>query len=129
MLALQTNASEVYSDNQLTGYNVDVRRAVLSTRLGVSYSVRLFSTWSMLHISVRTGECDIAWAPFYLTRSRDRCVIDNVTCMPEAGISKATDLTPFRCCADFSVQYAPWSLAIMSRGSRQINFLEATSPM
>jgi ABC-type amino acid transport substrate-binding protein len=116
-MLVSENDGSVTSDDQLRGYNVDVRKLILG-KVGVAYSVRLVESWSALHVYTRTGECDIGWAAFYLSGTRDRCIPNNQTCRPESEIADSADLSPFQCCTDFSVQYFPWSLAIMTPASR-----------
>ena len=119
MLIAGADAASVTSDASLAGYNVEVRRAVLS---GHPYTVRIIDSWSRMQSLARTNECDIGWAANYVYGSRDRCT---AACLPESGIAAALDMSPYRCCLDFSVQYLPWSVSILSPAGHQKSFFEA----
>jgi ABC-type amino acid transport substrate-binding protein len=123
MIISGTDANSITSDIDLRGYNVDVRKYIFGN-LGVSYDLSVVESWSAAHVGARTGECDIGWAAFYLYGNRDRCIPNNETCRPESEIAAAADLTPFRCCTDFSIQYFPWSLSIMSPAAKT-TFMQA----
>ena len=121
-----TDTASVTSDSSLTGFNADVRRHVFEDRLGWEYSVRVLSSWSEVIVRVRTGECDVGWAPFYVSGNRERCSVNSDTCLSlEGGVNYSADISAYRCCVDFSVNYYPWRVSIMAESSGRKNFFEA----
>jgi len=81
--------------------------------------------WSHIQVYARNRECDVGWAANYVYGARERCTPDPVSCRPEAEISNATDMSAYRCCIDFSVQFYPWSIAIMAPEQPRKGFFEA----
>ena len=130
MLLRDADAAVVTSDAQLSGFNVDVRRAVLGSALNVVYSVRVLESWEVMQSYTRIGECDIAWGANYVLGNRERCDVNTTTCRPATDISTASDLSAYdlslyTCCLDFSVQYCPWSVSIMAPARKRRPFFDS----
>ena len=127
MLQPGVAADEVTSDEQLRGFDVDVRREVLRD---YNYSVRALSSYGQVNTLTRAAECDVGWAPFFHTSSRERCVTNQATCRPlPANVSTATPPSwePFRCCVDFTTLYLPSEVAIMYIRPPQKDFFAAVA--
>ena len=118
MLKIGGTAQDVTSDEQLDGYDV-MLRSQLFLRLKLNYTVQVLDNYAQLHVQTRSGACDVGWAVFYVNATHDRCTINARTCrplseLPANGSLSVRELNHWRCCVDFSVQYLPWSLAIMA---------------
>ena len=112
----------VTSDVQIQGFDAALRKLVLTQRLNVAYTVRVLPSYGELLVRTRAGECDVGWAPFYMTKDRERCTPNADTC---AGITSARineiaaaarpDWEKYACCTDYSASYfsPPWSVAVM----------------
>ena len=114
MLASGVAMADVTSDQQLTGFDVSLRERVLTEKLHLNYTVRLLASYGELQVKTRVGECDVGWAPFYQTGSRERCTEHDSLCrsLPVA-VDDSTSWEPYRCCVDFSTHYVDWELAIV----------------
>ena len=64
-----TRITSVTSDQQLRGFDVDVR-AVLTGALNLSYSLRVLPSYGELQVATRKDECDVGWAPFFILGER-----------------------------------------------------------
>ena len=63
----------VTSDDQLRGFDVDLRRRILEQ---TNYSVQVLGSYGELNVAVRAGTaggCDVGWAAFFQVAKRDRC--------------------------------------------------------
>ena len=109
---LDLDLANVTGDQQLIGFDVDVRREVLRDRLRLPYTVRVLSGYGELQVRTRLGECDVGWAPFYVTARRQDCTPDPMACRnaSEVGSSAPESWVPFRCCTDTGVSYLPWTV-------------------
>eukprot|EP00966_Prymnesium_polylepis_P053033 1227673-Prymnesium_polylepis.1 len=125
MVLAGVDPATITSDAQLSGFNVDVRRAVLGSALDLVYNVRVLDSWDAMQAYTRISECDIAWGANYVLGNRERCTVNTTTCRPAAEISTASDLSAYSCCLDFSVQYCPWSISIMAVSAKRRRFFNA----
>ena len=129
MLSSGVVASDITSDDQVEGFDKDLRVEILTRRLGLAYTVRILGSYGELQVRTRAGECEIGWAPFYLTASRERCTPDPALCK-DVTAAALTDLDggvgswePYRCCTDSSMEYLPWTVAAMyAPAESQSNF-------
>ena len=130
-LADPSMAPEAVTNNlQLRGFNTDGREYVLTQRLGLNYTVRVFSTYATLQVAVRLGdECDMGFSAFFIIASRDKCVTDAQTCRPLAELPASSvaegDLTPYRCCIDYSTSYIHYGVAILYKTPSKRSFFSA----
>ena len=123
---------DVTSDKQLEGYDV-MLRSKLFQRLEVNYTVQVLPNYAQLHVQTRLGTCDVGWAIFYVDVDHDRCTINQRTCRPLSELPPANELANassqslkrWRCCIDYSVQYLPWTLAIMAPAVGKDSFFTA----
>ena len=89
------SAGDVTSDEQLYGYDVEMRQQVLTTVLNVNYSIRVLASYGELQVAVRKDECDIGWAPFFVKGNRERCVEKTPNADPSPH-SKPNSRAPLR---------------------------------
>ena len=75
-----TDTSTVTSDSDLQGFNVDLRREILTNRLNLTYTLSILSSYGEIMVETRRGNCDIGWAALFNLGSRERCVEDFATC-------------------------------------------------
>merc|ERR1711871_1403483 len=115
---------------QLRGFDVDMRALALR---GLSYSVRVLPTYGELQVRTRNGECDVGWAQFFQTASRERCEVGTQECQaiteldPNAGPQTAISAPgatwetwePYRCCARYGPNLFPFTIHIMYRTDTQ----------
>ena len=102
-----------------------------------SYTLNVFGTYAELNVRVRAGECDIGWAPFYVTASREACRRAD-TCRPlnTTHVDPGTGLLPAyasldsdwwesrRCCVDFTVvEVCIWGCRVCSPTLPHSSFL------
>ena len=111
-----TDASTVTSDSDLVGFNVDLRREILTNRLNLTYTLSILSSYGEIMVETRRGNCDIGWAALFNLGSRERCVEDFATCralsaLPATGAPPSW--TPWRCCVDFSPSIVNYGVAIL----------------
>ena len=120
-------SSVVTQNSQIKGFNAEVRKEVLETVLNYNYSVKVYDSWAEVNVRVRAQDCDIGWAAYYVRGDRDRCVPTSAgSCKPVSQVDfGAADLSPFRCCVDFSVQYFPWHISIMAPVKGRQSFFNA----
>jgi ABC-type amino acid transport substrate-binding protein len=121
------SAASITSDDQLRGFEVEVRKRVLAN---YNYTVRMVGSYGGLHALIRspTTECDVAWAMFYQYGFRETCDMSSATCKAldapataalaqlELGIADAAPAggwTPYRCCIDFSFAYVSLDIGVM----------------
>ena len=120
--------AEVTSDDQLIGFDVDARKHLLgliAVDVPLSYSVRLYPSYTSLHVAVRTAACDVGWAPFFMTGSRDSCrPSPSCKTLDELAQEEGPDLEPWRCCIDFLAPYEKFGTAVMYT-TKQMTFWEA----
>ena len=115
-------AADVKSDKQLHGFDVDLRSFVLRD---FNYTLTAFESYGEINYRTRTGECDLGWAPFFQTPSRERCQLDE-RCLPlPSNVSAIQSWTPFRCCVDFTALYLPSEISILSFSDSQGSFFAA----
>ena len=91
-----TDASTVTSDSDLVGFNVDLRREILTNRLNLTYTLSVLSSYGEIMVETRRGNCDIGWAALFNLGSRERCVEDFATCralsaLPATGAPPSWD--------------------------------------
>ena len=108
------SASAVCTDADLRGFDVDLRAQVLA---GYNVSVSAYSSYGEAQYRTRIGECDIAWGNYFQTSTRERCVLNEMTCRaPLSPLELAAGVdswTPYRCCIDYTVAYLPTVMAIL----------------
>ena len=109
---------DVHSDSLLEGFDVSVRRSVL-TRLALPYNITVLPTYAELQVRTRSGECDIGWAPFFQSGNRERCIPDGAVC---ADLNSSAPWEAKRCCVDFSVEYLDWTMSALSQASIGADF-------
>ena len=105
-----TRITSVTSDQQLRGFDVDVRAAVLTGALNLSYSLRVLPSYGELQVATRKDECDVGWAPFFILGERERCSANVNTCRSLDSLSTelksfasgTINWTPWRCCIDYT---------------------------
>ena len=118
-----TVLSHITSDDQLRGFDVDVRKHLFK-HVFQNYSVSVDSSYGALNVRVRTDECDVGWAAFFLTATRERCEPDPASdaCRPLdanalnalAGTSTINSWEPYRCCIDYLPAYYTSEVKILS---------------
>ena len=122
LLEPATPISDVTADEQLFGFNVDLRKAVLTNMLNISYELVVMPSYGEVMVEVRAGHCDVGWAAFFIYGSRDRCVENADTCKPMHALDAARaavapdgsfSWTPWRCCVDFSPPFLTYGVAIV----------------
>ena len=114
--------ADVSREDELYGFNVDARSHILPAVLGSnsSYSLRVLDSYGELMVAARRDECDVAWAAFFHTSTRDRCgatVTTANSCRPLSEWTASSPWTPWRCCVDFSPPFLAYGLAIMYEAS------------
>ena len=117
MLDPDADAGAITSDADVQGFDADLRRHVITRRLGQPYTIRVLGSYGELQVRTRLGECDVGWAPFYQTADRERCSPDPQRCVDAASADGIINWEPYRCCTDFSAPYMPWSVAVFYRHS------------
>ena len=132
MLNNGVSRADVYSDAQLHGYDIDIRKNLLAGR---NYTVSAFESYGEVMVRTRAGECDIGWATYFNTVSRTQCESDPFLCRPldAASASGTVDSwTPYRCCVDFSVNVWPSEIGMLyadeSKSFFQAVFSMVSSP-
>ena len=111
MLANGVSANDtITSDTQLRGYDVEMRKYILSGR---NYTVRLLGSYGELQVRTRAGECDIGWAQFFHTSARASCTSNCPALTPETESGTVESWEPYRCCAEFSFNMAPFDISIL----------------
>ena len=114
--------SDVTSDAQLRGFEVDMRENLLK---GQAYRVRVLSGYGEVHVRTRAGECDVGWSNFFITAPRMTC--EGCPEVPSELTTGVTDWEPYRCCTDFGVNVAsvhPGSMAVLYK-ARSLSFYRA----
>lgn len=134
MLLDEKNAksTDVTSDQQLHGYDVDMRHELLTKALNLSYTLRVLPSYGELQVETRKDMCDIGWAAFFVKGSRERCVLNSGNCRSldaletelQSFASGTIDWTPWRCCIDYMPAHINYGMAIVFN-SRSISFYEA----
>ena len=119
------SAGSVVSDDQLRGFDVEVRKVVLK---GYNYTVQTVGSYSELMVLIRSPHtnCDVGWAAYYQNANRDRCdgsckaldapVLGNLSLLEQATGTHAAPPDgwgPYRCCVDFSFAYFSLDIGIM----------------
>jgi len=124
------NEAEVTSDDQLQGFDADARKHLLGSLavdVPLNYSMRLYPSYGAVHVAVRSGACDVGWAPFFMTGRRDSCTL-GPNCKTLDQLAQETDpdidLSPWRCCIDFLSPYQKFGTAVMYK-AKQMTFWEA----
>ena len=119
--------TEVTSDDQLQGFDVDARKYLLG-RNPVNYSVRLYPTYGALHVAVRSKACDVGWSAFFMTGQRESCDAPSCKSLSQLAAEKEkdpdVDLSPWRCCIDYVSPFHKFGTAIMYK-TKQVTFWEA----
>ena len=118
-----TRITSVTSDQQLRGFDVDVRAAVLTGALNLSYSLRVLPSYGELQVATRKDECDVGWAPFFILGERERCSANVNTCRSLESLSTelksfasgTINWTPWRCCIDYTPAHLNCASARSSR--------------
>ena len=103
--------SDVTTEADLRGYSSNLRKHVLSERIGVNYTLHAFASYGRMMVATRMGDCDVAWAPYFAFASREACTPDPHSCralseIGELATTAIADLTPYRCCVDFSQPFS-----------------------
>ena len=128
MLTNGVTTAEVTSDKQVKGYDRDMREEIFTNRLGIPYTVRALGSYGEVQVRTRAGECDVGWAPFYLTGQRERCTLDATSCLAltptvlnelAAGVGS---WEKYRCCVDGSMEYLPWTVAVLYKAQASTSF-------
>ena len=127
--------SDTISDWDLRGFDPNVRRGVLTDRLNLPYTLRILESYGELQSRTRVGECDIGWAPFYHTASRERCSPSALETAPCRSANRSA-FAPgnlaasirdgwerYRCCTDFSVSYQTWDMSALYIETKAADFL------
>jgi hypothetical protein len=102
----------------LTGFTADLAVLTMESLPGFNFSVRLYRSYTeALYATAKLHECDVAFAPFTVTEDRTYC--GNVSlasgvraCTDPADLSIAPAASD-ACCADFSFQLMPATVAVM----------------
>eukprot|EP01052_Picozoa_sp_SAG31_P038452 SAG31_NODE_5141_length_2718_cov_2.346315_2_plen_199_part_00 len=98
--------AQVSNDGQLKGYDVDVRKVVMQ---GMNYSVQAYNSYGEVNVRTRAGDCDVGWANYFITASRQSCAPSAQTgsaCLPLDASTAAGTVSswePYRCCVDFGM--------------------------
>lgn len=116
---------------QVQGFDADSRVEFFGeSYFDRDYELRVYGTYAEVNVRVRARECDVGWAPFYVTATREscrpsaRCLSLNASHFdPATGRLPAYATKPYswwedrRCCVDFTVnQQAPvWDLSVLYR--------------
>ena len=112
--------SAVTNDADLQGFDVDLRRLVFG-RLQQTYKVRVTDSYGELQVRTRLGECDVGWAPVYITAEREQCAVSatcdalpsDVDTVNHSSGRHTRGWERYRCCTDYSVPYMTWTVAVM----------------
>ena len=127
-----TKITDVTSDQQLYGYDVDMRHEVLTKALNLSYTVRVLPSYGELQVETRKDMCDIGWAVFFVKGFRERCLFDAANCRSLDALetelqsfdSGTVNWTPWRCCIDYMPAHLNYGMAIVFN-ARTVSFYEA----
>ena len=127
-----TKITDVTSDQQLYGYDVDMRHEVLTKALNLSYTVRVLPSYGELQVETRKDMCDIGWAAFFVKGFRERCLFDAANCRSLDALetelqsfdSGTVNWTPWRCCIDYMPAHLNYGMAIVFN-ARTVSFYEA----
>ena len=127
-----TKITDVISDQQLYGYDVDMRHEVLTKALNLSYTVRVLPSYGELQVETRKDMCDIGWAVFFVKDFRERCLFDAANCRSLDALetelqsfdSGTVNWTPWRCCIDYMPAHLNYGMAIVFN-ARTVSFYEA----
>ena len=127
-------ALDVADHEHVIGFDADSRVAFFGAGyFGSAYELRVYENYAEVNVRVRARECDIGWAPFYVTAARESCRPSD-QCLPlnASDADPATGRLPAfatkpdgwwesrRCCVDFTVnqQSPPWDLVVLYRSKR-----------
>ena len=124
------SVADVTSDDQLRGFDVDVRKKVLE---GTSYSIKVDDSYGSLNVRTRSGEGDVGWGAFFQLASRESCNPSD-KCLPLgaeataalAGTGTIGSWEPYRCCVDFAPAHWTADVAILSIKGGSQNFFAFT---
>ena len=128
----KTKIVDISNDQQLQGYDVDMRHEILTVALNLTYTLRVLPSYGEMQVEVRKDKCDIGWAPYFVKASRERCIPNNVHCRSmetldaelQSSSSSTIDWTPWRCCIDYMPAHINYGMAIVFN-ARSISFYEA----
>ena len=81
-----TPLQELVSDEQLIGFDVDMRQAILRDRMNQPYTLRVLSGYGEVHVRTRTGECDVGWSPVSFWALGPCCCCHSRPCLPCAYV-------------------------------------------
>ena len=127
-----TKITDVTSDQQLEGYDVDMRHEVLTKALNLSYTLRVLPSYGELQVETRKDMCDVGWAAFFVKGFRERCSFNADNCRTLDALetelqsfgSGTVNWTPWRCCIDYMPAHLNYGMAIVFN-SRTVSFYEA----
>ena len=149
MIAGGLDPAAVHSDDDVVGFNRDVRVAVLQHQLELNYrrcALRVLPSYGQVMFETRIGQCDFGWSAFFMFPERESCVPNQNTCRSAAEVLPVGIPTgprrqrlrtghPYRCCYvlhvlhfDYRLQ-SPCSTATAWRLARRSQLLRSALPL
>ena len=111
-------ASGMIKESSLRGFDVEVRKTALSN---INYTLQVMDSYGELHVQTRAGQCDVGWAQFFRTATREACETDNPDICKPVGANALAGLAPswesYRCCTDFSLNIVEYNIRMMYLGN------------
>jgi hypothetical protein len=89
----------------IVGYDSDMRDRIFHEQMGIPYDLYVYPNYVMVLNATRYRECDVGWAPFFITASRLGCLEAVDVSSSNSSASPFHDRCHSGCCIDFSHTY------------------------
>ena len=102
----------------LTGFTADLAVLTMESLPWFNFSVRMYRSYTeALYVTAKLHECDVAFSPFTVTEDRAYCgnvsLASGVRACTDPASSLIAPVASDACCADFSFQLMPSTVAVM----------------